>query len=374
MPKYTAEPRVENVFLNKNFCHLPIVLPPKLGARDWTKRSTGYDRYLHPDKHGKPRVILWLPSTVSPRCPSPGDMDVLLRLGAVALREYARLRHLAAWEAGGAAIKAIGPDRNFYSVPLSQEARAERYLRRRCVDEAAADEMLMNSVSNKGQYLEGLVGACSYGTELYRLRREGAGQEIPLEFPSVRAMVLALGLPTNDKGLRRVRQALDLWSNLAIARRGWYVARNQKSERQGNADKRVDKIFDPFVDKLTMPRPGERGPVCLTLTANYMATLLGYVVNLELPLPCTSAAAFNLLCVLEAWNKTQPKRDVVTPALIGLGHLKPSEAAKRIVAARGDVNRHLAKANSGHYYDGKFKRVITFRPNITCRNRKENAE
>ena len=315
--------------INKNFCHYPLARHPA-ATPAWLNTRSGKWRgcvlHWHPESI-EAIVILKLPSSALPQCPglerAPNryDMDVLLRLSAMALVAQHGIRHQLAKQAGKKALE--GPEDQFF--------------------------------------FKSEIGSMAYADAFEKI--DGVG-DITLKFNSLRALVRALGrAPDAQSNRASVTSSLQLWRRLRVRHRRWH-----------EPSRKVDKRFRPFIEKLQMPRSG-RGPVLVKLSAEYMTTLTTYALKVPFPLPLASEPALNLGLFLPLFLR-RPKKPKTCPSYelqhvcekLGIVGNQPWILYGRLGSALKLYNGHLKATKSPSRYHAtprrgsKVRFVKTSRP------------
>ena len=163
--------------------------------------------------------------------------------------------------------------------------------------------------------------------------------DIALKFKSMAALLTCLGrAPNNRANYKSLRNTLRLWEHLWVRYRRW---------REGGTF--IDKQFEPFIEKLTMPETG-RGPVIIRLSREFMKTIdrgNRHYVKVPLPLALSSEAALNMSLFLPLFprlphlNWTCPMNKL-KPLCDKLGIAgDPRKLRQRLNATLNAVNGHL---------------------------------
>lgn len=311
-----AQSPTSYIWLSKNFLHAPIIRPAhaapawrrRFGQR-WTARLHGAS--LECSSVGLP------PPPQKPATPDRYDLDVLLRLGVLALRAEASTIHQGALVQG--------------------KYQIERQRRRRLKGDDP-DVPTWTSVYDAG--CEQRAGRQGYKRARKIYRRAGTGQDVALTFKSMRALLAALGrAPSKVQNVAAVRNSLKLWSDVSVRFDKWRSVGGSKKPRG----------FAPFIAKLAMPLSG-RGKVQVVLSADFVVTMRGgYKTKIPLPLPLQSEGTLSLYLWLSAFE-AKPRQIGYGSLCAKLGITGPGwRAGRALYKTLATVNAHRARHGLGEY-------------------------
>lgn len=305
---------------------------------------------LHRDAKGgfdhEGRMVVWLraPSELladrpdMKRAPSRYDVDVLLRLLALAVMGKSAVIHDRAFRAGGKAIVQTGKKRQEKKLFYKHHDRQS--------DESAEAFGLVvkednymkavNAVLGKpNRYAEKGAGKAAYKKISQNLRRIIFGNPY-LVFASKRQLLSTLSRATNKPGnYRSLEDSLLYLSAVELRFARWYVG-------SVDGETQYERRTVRFLDRVHYAADGS---ITISLISDLLATTGRYFAKVSLPLPLTSEAALNLDLWLHAFKPFDLEHKVPRQfrrfcIRLGFPVTSPSKASTALNRALEQVNRN----------------------------------
>lgn len=341
----TAKTKSPFALFSRNFCNYPLARSAAATPRSMPRYSNGWRRHLVLHRHSRtkaPLVILILPFGDEPRAPGRFDVDLLLFLTAQASRARLGFVHTLALEAGRAAIDQAASRREaktlFYQTHTEghPQDRFNAALRLRPGEYERALGLVSGDPSRDAERWRGAVAYAEASKQLRRSRK--ILDDITLEFPSLRALICALGrAPNKPENFASVRASLEYWTRARIRYVGsWHASKGKRSLEFG------------FIKRLTF-EPG--GRVLVQLDPTFLASTLSYAAKIKLPLPVGSEGTQNLHVLCRGWRaaalgERQWKLATLCQRL-GIVGRWPSELRHALMRAVDAVNRYRRERGQG---------------------------